>query len=140
MRMQGKIGIVTAAASGMGRAGALRFAREGAAVGVADIDQARVEAVVAEITAAGGRALALVGDLPALSGNPGFHKAVGDVVARVNGELAPIERVRRFIIAHEPFSIDNAQITPTLKIRRHAIRAAYEAAFDALYEGKGIAA
>src|SRR5213080_2820885 len=63
MRLQNKIGIVTAAASGMGRAGALRFAREGAAVGVADIDQAGVEAVVAEITAAGGRALALPGDL-----------------------------------------------------------------------------
>ena len=63
MRMQNKIGIVTAAASGMGRAGALRFAREGAAVGVADIDQAGVEAVVQQITAAGGRALALVGDL-----------------------------------------------------------------------------
>ncbi|MEJ0071857.1 MAG: hypothetical protein WDO24_27555 [Pseudomonadota bacterium] len=30
MRLQGKIGIITAAASGMGRAGALRFAREGA--------------------------------------------------------------------------------------------------------------
>jgi NAD(P)-dependent dehydrogenase (short-subunit alcohol dehydrogenase family) len=63
MRLANKIGIVTAAASGMGRAGALRFAKEGAAVGVADIDQAGVEAVVAEITAAGGRALALVGDL-----------------------------------------------------------------------------
>ncbi len=63
MRLQNKIGIVTAAGSGMGRAGALRFAREGAAVGVADIDQGGVEAVVAEITAAGGRALALVGDL-----------------------------------------------------------------------------
>ena len=63
MRLKGKIGIVTAAASGMGRAGALRFAREGAAVGVVDIDQAGVDAVVGEITAAGGRALALVGDL-----------------------------------------------------------------------------
>src|SRR5438067_6392277 len=80
------------------------------------------------------------GNLPALAGNPGFHKAMGDVVARVNGELAPIERVRRFLIAHEPFSIDNAQMTPTLKIRRHAIRDTYEAAFDSLYEGKGIAA
>src|SRR5258705_13285178 len=47
----------------MGRAGALRFAREGAVVGVGDIDQGGVEAVVAEITAAGGRALALAGDL-----------------------------------------------------------------------------
>jgi NAD(P)-dependent dehydrogenase (short-subunit alcohol dehydrogenase family) len=63
MRLEGKIGIVTAAASGMGRAGALRFAQEGAAVGVADIDQTGVAAVVGEVTAAGGRALALVGDL-----------------------------------------------------------------------------
>jgi NAD(P)-dependent dehydrogenase (short-subunit alcohol dehydrogenase family) len=63
MWLENKIGIVTAAASGMGRAGALRFAREGAAVGVADIDQAGVDAVVGEIAASGGRALALVGDL-----------------------------------------------------------------------------
>jgi len=63
MRLAGKIGLVTAAASGMGRAGALRFAREGAAVGVVDLDAAGVDAVVAEITAAGGRALGLAGDL-----------------------------------------------------------------------------
>src|SRR5207253_2987264 len=63
MRLDSKIGIVTAAGSGMGRAGALRFAREGAAVGVVDIDQAGVDAVVGEITAAGGRALGLLGDL-----------------------------------------------------------------------------
>jgi len=44
MRLQGKIGLVTAAASGTGRAGTLRFAHEGAAVGVADIDQAGVDA------------------------------------------------------------------------------------------------
>ena len=56
MRLKDKIGIVTAAASGMGRAGAVRFAKEGAAVGVVDIDRAGVEAVVAEIKAAGGRA------------------------------------------------------------------------------------
>jgi NAD(P)-dependent dehydrogenase (short-subunit alcohol dehydrogenase family) len=61
--MQGKIGIVTAAASGMGRAGALRFAREGAAVGVVDIDAAGVEAVVAEIKAGGGRAHGITADL-----------------------------------------------------------------------------
>jgi NAD(P)-dependent dehydrogenase (short-subunit alcohol dehydrogenase family) len=63
MRLESKIGIVTAAASGMGRAGALRFAREGAAVAVVDIDQAGVDAVAGEIAAAGGRALALAGDL-----------------------------------------------------------------------------
>jgi NAD(P)-dependent dehydrogenase (short-subunit alcohol dehydrogenase family) len=63
MRLAGKIGIVTAAASGMGRAGALRFAREGAAVAVVDLDRAGAEAVAGQITQAGGRALALAGDL-----------------------------------------------------------------------------
>ena len=63
MRLKNKIGIVTAAASGMGRAGAVRFASEGAAVGVVDIDRAGVEAVVAEIAAAGGRAHPIVADL-----------------------------------------------------------------------------
>ena len=53
MRLAGKIGIVTAAASGMGRAGALRFAREGAQVAVVDVDAAGVQRVVGEITAAG---------------------------------------------------------------------------------------
>ena len=48
MRLENKVGIVTAAASGMGRAGAIRFAREGAAVGVVDIDQAGVDAVAGE--------------------------------------------------------------------------------------------
>lgn len=63
MRLQNKIGIVTAAASGMGRAGALGFAREGASVAVVDVDEAGANAVVREITAAGGKAIALAGDL-----------------------------------------------------------------------------
>ena len=62
MRLKDKIGIVTAAASGMGRAGALRFAKEGAAVGVVDIDRAGVEAVVAEIKALGREAVLVEGD------------------------------------------------------------------------------
>lgn len=82
----------------------------------------------------------LAEDLPALSRDPGFHKALGDVVARVNQDLQPPERVRRFAIAAEPFSLANAQLTPTLKIRRHAIRDAYQTAFDQLYDGKGLAA
>ena len=63
MRMTGKIGIVTAAASGMGRAGALRFAREGAQVAVVDVDADGVKRVVGEITAAGGVAHGITADL-----------------------------------------------------------------------------
>jgi NAD(P)-dependent dehydrogenase (short-subunit alcohol dehydrogenase family) len=63
MRMGNKVGIVTAAASGMGRAGALRFAKEGAAVAVVDIDLEGARHTAREIEQAGGRALALTGDL-----------------------------------------------------------------------------
>jgi NAD(P)-dependent dehydrogenase (short-subunit alcohol dehydrogenase family) len=56
--MEGKAGLVTGAASGIGRACALRFAREGAAVIVADLPSAArgAEETVAQITADGGRA------------------------------------------------------------------------------------
>ncbi len=63
MRLENKVGLVTAAGSGMGRAGVVRFAREGAAVGVVDLDQAAVDDAVAEIEAAGGRALGIACDL-----------------------------------------------------------------------------
>jgi NAD(P)-dependent dehydrogenase (short-subunit alcohol dehydrogenase family) len=52
MRLANKIGLVTAAGSGMGRAGVIRFAKEGAKVAVVDLDQAAVDAAVAEIEAA----------------------------------------------------------------------------------------
>ncbi len=56
--MTGKVGLVTGAASGIGRACAVRFATEGAAVLVADLDSARSggEQTVQEIRAAGGEA------------------------------------------------------------------------------------
>jgi len=57
MRLQGKIGIVTAATCGMRRAGALRFADGGAAVAAAGVD-----AVVGQIKAADGKAIGIVGD------------------------------------------------------------------------------
>jgi len=57
VRFAGKSVLVTGAASGIGRAVALAFTREGAQVVVADRDRAGGEAVVQEIAAAGGRAL-----------------------------------------------------------------------------------
>ncbi|MFC3996400.1 SDR family NAD(P)-dependent oxidoreductase [Nocardiopsis sediminis] len=61
--LEGRGVIVTGAASGIGRATALRFAQEGARVLAADLDQAGAEETVKEIGAAGGTAVAAVGDL-----------------------------------------------------------------------------
>ena len=57
--MARKTALVTGAAAGIGRAIAIRLAREGKAFGVLDLDLAGCEAVVAEIKAAGGEAIAL---------------------------------------------------------------------------------
>jgi len=62
-RLQGRVAIVTAAGSGIGRACAKRFAAEGAHVVVNDRDAAAAGAVVREIAAAGGRASAFVADV-----------------------------------------------------------------------------
>jgi NAD(P)-dependent dehydrogenase (short-subunit alcohol dehydrogenase family) len=62
-RFRGRVVIVTGGGSGIGRATALAFAREGALVGVADRSQAGAEAVAAELAAAGGRGLALPCDV-----------------------------------------------------------------------------
>ena len=63
MRMAGRRGIITAAASGTGCAAALMFAREGAAVCVVDRDGGRAEEVVGDIERAGGTAFAVGADL-----------------------------------------------------------------------------
>lgn len=56
-RLVGRVALVTGAASGIGRASALRLASEGAHVAIGDLDEAGAAAVVAEIEAAGGRAI-----------------------------------------------------------------------------------
>src|SRR4030042_4285493 len=62
-RPEGKGAVITGAARGIGKADALLFAKEGAAVFVSDIDEAPVMEVVKEIAAAGGKADGCAGDV-----------------------------------------------------------------------------
>jgi len=64
---------------------------------------------------------------------PNLHQRLEAAVDRVNGELSIIERIRRFIVADEPFTIENEQLTPSMKIRRHIISKAYADRLDSLY-------
>ncbi len=70
-----------------------------------------------------------------LAGDADLRKALGGALERVNAKLGPVEKVRRFIIAPEPFTVDNDQMTPTMKVRRHVLKRAYGQTLEALYGG-----
>jgi long-chain acyl-CoA synthetase len=66
-------------------------------------------------------------------GEAAARAGVEKAVERANAKLALPERVRKFALAPQPFSIDNAQMTPTLKIRRHVIRQIFSDQIEGLY-------
>ena len=86
-----------------------------------------------DFAAAWGGTHGMAGDLESLSGNAQFRAVIAKAVERANGQLGPLEKVRKFVIAPKQFTVDNGQMTPTLKVRRHAVVKAYGAALDALY-------
>ena len=66
--------------------------------------------------------------------NRAFQAELRAAVDRVNDDLSVTERVRRFILADEPFTIENGEMTPSMKIRRHMIRSRYQDRLDGLYK------
>ena len=68
-----------------------------------------------------------------LAENSEYRTAIGAAVERVNRDLSVTERVRRFILADAPFTIENEQLTPSMKVRRHVLREVYGERLDALY-------
>lgn len=74
-------------------------------------------------------------DCKQLQDLPEFKAAVRAAVDRVNKDLSVVEKVRRFAIADEPFTIENEEMTPSMKIRRHKIKERYGERLDGLYRG-----
>ena len=72
-------------------------------------------------------------DLKELQELPEFKKAVRAAVDRTNKDLSVIEKVRKFEFSDEAFAIENEEMTPSMKIRRHKIRDRYQERIDAMY-------
>ena len=70
---------------------------------------------------------------PEIAGASDLHQRLLSALDRVNRDLSVIEKVRRFIIADEPFAVENEQLTPSMKIRRHVINDVYGERLEALY-------
>ena len=79
MKLMDRIAVVTGAGSGIGRATALMFAREGARVAVVDLEEATAKATAEEIERAGGQALAIRADVSKAADN---EAVVGQTLAR----------------------------------------------------------
>lgn len=101
-RLKNKVAVITGAASGMGRATALLFAKEGAAVVLTDLNAQGGETAVAECAAAGGRAVFQRTDV---TSEPDIQAAVARAVkeygrldimynnAGIAGAIGPIEKI-----------------------------------------------
>ena len=73
-------------------------------------------------------------DLATLQRLPAFRSAVRAAIDRVNADLSVIEKVRQFTFADEVFAIENEELTPSMKIRRHKLKERYGERLNALYK------
>lgn len=55
-------------------------------------------------------------------------------IRKISNELAKFERIKHFIIKRNPFSVEEGEITPTLKVKRRVVEKKYAAEIAAMYE------
>ena len=65
-----------------------------------------------------------------------INEIISSEVKIANEGLSSIEKIRKFIIAKEPFSTDNGLLTPTMKVKRHKVIEIYGETLDDLYGSK----
>ncbi len=67
--------------------------------------------------------------------NTDVRAEIQRAVDAANEKLAKVEQVKKFAIGTRPLGIDTGELTPTLKVKRNKVAAAFAAQIDAMYEG-----
>lgn len=67
--------------------------------------------------------------------DPQVRREIEEVVETVNRLLPRYEQVQRFALLTEAFTVENGELTPTLKVRRPIVMERYRETIDALYDG-----
>ncbi len=80
-----------------------------------------------------GEANGIAAVLASVHNNASLKISIAKAVDQINKQLSPLEKVRKFVIAKESFTIDNEMMTPTLKVRRHKVLELYKTEIEALY-------
>lgn len=86
-----------------------------------------------------GRSAALNAAMAKVVVHPDFKERLRKAVRKGNEKLAQVEQVRRFVILERDFSQEAGELTPTMKVRRKEVEAAYAAVFDRVYAEEGFA-
>ena len=66
------------------------------------------------------------------------QKEIRKVVERVNKQLAPFEQIRRYRVLGRDFSIEDGELTATMKVRRARVMENFRESIDELYAGKEV--
>ncbi len=70
-----------------------------------------------------------------LTGIPEIHNLIDEDIKKLQKDLANYERVRRFVLLDRAFTIEEGEMTPSMKLRRRAIEERYRDLIEGMYKG-----
>ena len=63
-----------------------------------------------------------------------IRKKITKIISEINKNLAVVEKIKKFHLINETFSIENGLLTPTMKVKRNKVIAKYKNILEHLYK------
>ncbi len=73
------------------------------------------------------------GDVNSLADDENLHKNIMSWVEKVNADLARVEQIKKFTVLERNFTIEDGELTPTLKVKRAKVNAHFADVIEAMY-------